>query len=748
MLGFSTSRHPVFVLLLGLATGFIPSLHAAPLPGPDQPGLRAETPGLPPSAPLQRTEVKPVVSNRPIDVLDREARLSRGLIKLLMARHLRQRTLDDTTSKLAFDIFITSLDPRKLYFTETDIDRLRAYDLRMDDQIRAGRLDLAYEAGALWRQRTALVAGWIIDMLSKPFDFTRDELHETDGSKRSFAKDDDKLRERWRGVLKYDVLRQMADARQAAENKREAAAGEAKTLPSTTDDMFEAEARDRLSKRYEARFKRMRQDDPNRDVDRFINAFLRVYDPHTAYLSPFRKQQSDIRIRGSFEGIGASLRLEDGLIKVQEIMPGSASWRQGQLKPQDVIVGVAQEGEEPVDVMEMNLREVVQLIRGTKGTVVRLSVRKPDGELVTIPITRDVVQLEATYARAAVLKHDSLARRFAYINLPRFYGSIGRHNRATRPRQTATDLHLALEALKLADVHGLILDLRGNSGGLLTEALRATGLFIKEGPVLQMRNGHDKQWTKWDKDAGIAFTGPMVIMVDQFSASASEIVASALQDYGRAVVVGSVTRGKGTVQNFYSLDKVSRAQQARPPTDPPLGTLKLTILQYYRIKGGSIQLDGVVPDVTLPDPAAHLASYERTQTHAIPRHTIAPLRYSAWAHSWDIAHLRAESLLRQARNTAFDKLKARTAFLHQQRNNTQIPLHKATWHQWRQEVKEKLLSLELDDTTRFHVRPVEYVKRSTIPDKIRHEKAATWAEKVGGDVWIEEALRILDDMAP
>ena len=500
----------------------------------------------PPSA-----SAEPAVSDIPTSAsLPRETLLAKSVLNLLEAHHLRHRPLDDATSEVAFERFITRLDPRKLYLIEADLVSLRKHVVRLDDQLRQGQLELAHKAGTLRRQRAAQVAAWVTALLAKPFDFTRDEFLEIMGKKRAFCQDSKELRDRWRRVLKREALVMMARARQAATVKQEtAASGQGDDSPKTQVEI-EAEARDKLAKRYRDRFKRMAETDDADDIDRFVNAFLQVYDPHTAYLSPFRKQQTDIRVSGSFEGIGATLRQTEGLIKVQHIMPGSASWRQGQLKPEDIILAVAQDGEEPVDVVDMRLQDAVLLIRGRKGTVVNLTVRKPDGQVVVIPITRDVVQLDATYAKAAVLEHDGLDGRVAYIALPSFYGKVRQRRSAVPVRRASTDLHLALDTLKREDIHGLILDLRGNSGGLLNEALRISAQFITEGPILQMRNARDKRWVRRDQDPDIAYDGPLVVLVNRFSASASEILASVLQDYERAVVVGNVTRGRAPCRCF------------------------------------------------------------------------------------------------------------------------------------------------------------------------------------------------------
>ncbi len=669
----------------------------------------------------------------------REALLAEGVLTLLQRRHLRTRPLDDATSKAAFDIFLSWLDPRKLYLTQTDVHHLRQYASALDDQLSGGRLDLGHEAGVLKRRRAALVAPWVQALLSQPFDFTRGESLELTGKKRAFCQNDEALRERWRRVLKYEVLVLIERAKKTEQIRRQAATDDADNAPPKTDVELEAESRTKLAERYEVRFDRIAKEKREDDIERLINAFVRVYDPHTTYLPPYRKENLDIRMSGALEGIGAVLRQEEGLIKVQRIVPGSASWRQGQLQAEDIILAVAQAGGEPVDVVDTRLREAVQLIRGKKGTVVKLTVRKPDGNVVVIPITREVVRLDSTYVKAAVLELQDMTGRFAYIHLPTFYGSV----RGRRPaRRASVDIWRALAKLEHEDVRGLILDVRGNGGGFLHEAVRVSGLFITNGPILQTRNANGKQEVLKDKDKSIAFTGPLVVLVDGFSASASEIVAAALQDYGRAVVLGSATHGKGTVQHLHSLDKVVGAA----PTMPSLGTLKLTQYQFYRINGASTQLRGVIPDVPLPNPMAHLDIGERSKDNAISWNAIEPAPYDPWPHRWDTESLRTKSLARQADNDMFTKVTERTTFLRQQRDDTIESLDKTVWFQRRAHSNAALDALELDDAARFKVHPVAYTKNTHLPQEEQDKIAMEWAQELHDDPWIEEALRVVDDM--
>ena len=581
---------------------------------------------------------------------------------------------------------------------------------------------------------------------------------ELSGKKRDFAQSDETQQDRWRRLLKREVLVLMRQERKAttlsSDDKPDAkatpataskipAVPESSAVVATTADQ-EVEARAKLTRRYKARFERIAKETRGDDVERFINAFVQVYDPHTVYLPPYRKENLDIRISGSLEGIGAALRSEEGVIRVQRIVPGSASWRQGQLKAEDVIIAVAQDGEEPVDVVEARLRDIVQLIRGKKGTVVQLTVRKPDGKVVVIPITRDVVWLEASYAKAALIKLEGHNEPFAYIDVPKFYGNIRGRGSAAAPRRVSSDIRLALLKLKAEGAQGLVLDVRGNSGGLLNEASHLTGLFIEKGPVVQMRNAGGQQKILQDKDAAVAFEGPVVILIDRFSASASEIITSALQDYGRAILVGSTTYGKGTVQQIHSLDR-TLASSSRPANE--LGSLKITRYQFYGIDGEAIQSRGVMPDIELPDAAGHLEAGEREKKHAIPWGTVQPTSYKRWPRRWDVEQLRTLSLKRQASNPSFNKLLKRTERLKQLRDDTVERLEQTLWLQQYEEKEAELEEMKLDKKARFVVEPIVYVKDSTTPQETQDIQDKQWIEKVEDDPWIEEALRIVNDMS-
>jgi carboxyl-terminal processing protease len=501
---------------------------------------------------------------------------------------------------------------------------LRKLDDQLDDQIQSGDLLLARQGEALLMERRKVVGVMVAELLAKPFDFSKPETIETDPEKLDYAPDEAALRDRWRKVLKLQVLQRIAameDGEKRGDDDRGAGgAPPVREEVPTTPEGKEAKAREKVATSYQARFKRLEEGDPLGPAERFLGAVTSVYDPHSTYLAPAEKANFDIEISGSLEGIGALLGVKDHLVEVRELVPGGASWRQGKLEPGDLILAVGAEGQEMIEIADMPLDRVVSLIRGPKGTVVTLRVQKPEGRIENIAITRDVIVIEAAYARGAVLDlpdHPAMG----YIHLPGFYGNTRGDRGATGERNASDDVRKLLTMFEQKKLPGVLIDLRGNGGGLLAHARDITGHFIETGPVVQVRTSDGTTDVVRDDDPTIAFSGEVVVLVDRFSASASEIVAGALQDYDRAIIVGTgPTHGKGTVQILVELERLRGAPSA------PLGILKLTTQQFFLVEGDSTQSRGVQPDIVLPDPSGFVESGERFLDHAIP---VAPDRRTA-----------------------------------------------------------------------------------------------------------------------
>jgi carboxyl-terminal processing protease len=690
----------------------------------------------------------------------REPLLANAAASLLGREHVRARSIDDAVSKEAFQRFTEELDGGKLFLLDSDVQKLARFEQEMDDELRAGDLTLGRKGVALLASRRRVVADVIARSLAAPLDFTANESIETDPKKRAFCKTEEELAARWRGVLKLQVLERMqqledtlerrahpkpdAKPADADDAKRDAASEKALgDIPAT----FEGR-RDKVQKeiatRYATQFARLGTADKLEPAQTFINALNAVFDPHTSYLPPAQEADFDIALTGRLEGIGATLREQDHYILVNDLVPGGAAWQQGKLEVGDLIQAVAQEGKDPVDVTDMPIGKVVSMIRGPKGTVVVLTVKKPDDSIKTVSITRDVVRIEATYARGAILKTKTNGD-VGYVHLPGFYGEGGK---AKKPgeRNATDDMRTILTQLTKKGVKSLVFDLRGNGGGLLTHARDISGLFIKDGPVVQTKDGKGEIDVLRDTDTSIAFDGPVVVLVDRFCASAAEIVAGALQDYERAVVVGSsATHGKGTVQAVLDLDRTARQQG---PQGDPLGVYKITIQEYFRVGGGSTQLKGIVPDVLLPDPTSFVESGERTLFHAIPWSTIAPAPFTKVPHVWKTADLASASAARTSANADLATVLKFSKLMEARKDKTVRPLARDAW-----QAEYKRMKAELDalDPKKHEPKPLMEVvpltpQEAPAADPRTQKRLDQWKDTLARDLWVDETTRILADM--
>jgi carboxyl-terminal processing protease len=688
----------------------------------------------------------------------REGVLASAASALLGQEHVLARPIDDSVSKEAFHGLIDELDASKLFLLESDVQKLARFETDMDDELRAGDLVLGRKAAALLASRRRLVADVVARILVAPLDFTGNESFETDPKKRAFCKTEEELAMRWRSVLKLQVLERTQELEDILERrahpkpdapsskaadpddaKRDAAAEKALgEIPAT----FEGR-RDKVQKevasRYATQFTRLATVDKLTPAETFINALNSAFDPHTNYLPPAEEAELGIALTGRLEGIGATLREQEHYILVNELVPGGAAWQQGKLEAGDLILSVAQEGKEPVDVMDMPIGKVVSMIRGPKGTVVVLKVKKPDETLKTISITRDVVRIEASYARGAILKTKG-SGEVGYVHLPGFYGE----SRKPGERNATDDMRTILTQLTKKGVTSLVFDLRGNGGGLLTHARDIAGLFVKEGPVVQTKDGKGVVEVLRDKDPSVAFSGNVVVLVDRFCASAAEIVAGALQDYERAVVAGtSATHGKGTVQAVIDLDQQTHAK------GDPLGLYKVTVQEYFRVSGGSTQLKGVVPDVLLPDPTSFVESGERTLPHAIPWSTIDAVSFVKTPHAWKAAGLAAASTARTSANADLATVTKFATIMEARKDKTVKPLERAAWQA---EYKRAKAELDALDPKKHEVKALMEVaplatQGGTPQDPRTQRQLDKWKDGLARDLWVDETTRILADMS-
>lgn len=576
--------------------------------------------------------------------------------------HFNPQAVNDEFSAEAFQEYLESIDIGKRLITQQDVDRLMVYRNQLDDALKTGDMEFFELSHKIIEDRLVQTEKMCMELLTKPFDFDKKEDFESDPEKVTFAKNDKDLQDRWRKYLKYRVLGRIYDRQQ---EQAKALEENDTTMTQKSFAELEIEGRERERELHEEWFKNLKDFDRLDWMGIFVNSLTTLYDPHTEYFPPKQQESFEIEMSGQFEGIGAQLNTKGDYVVIEKIITGSACYRQGELEVGDKILKVGQGDEEPIDVVGMSVRKIITYIRGKKGTEVRLTVRKIDGSKKVIPIVRDVVELESTFARSAVAEENGV--KVGYIKLPRFY--VDFYNQSNR--NCADDVRKELEKLKAEGVSGIVLDLRNNGGGSLPGVVDMVGLFIEKGPVVQVKSSGGTTQVLSDEASDVVWSGPLVVLVNQFSASASEIFAAAIQDYNRGVVMGSNhTFGKGTVQNVMDMD---RAVGFSMSDVKPLGALKLTIQKFYRINGGTTQLNGVSSDVVLPDSYSYIELGEREQKHALAYDEISPAKYKPFAKDiYKTAVERARS--RVANNPKFVSIDAYAKELKAKRDLTKTPL--------------------------------------------------------------------------
>ncbi|MCS7018345.1 MAG: carboxy terminal-processing peptidase [Cytophagales bacterium] len=673
---------------------------------------------------------------------EREQVLLRLVMQSLQARHYAAVKIDDSFSKKMYKIFIDQLDFNKRFFTQQDLQLLAAYELQLDDEINNNRYHFYNLAHQLLNKRIEQAERFCDEILAQPFDFTVQETYQTDPEKTKPAKDEAELKQQWRKYLKYYTMVRLSNTldvkEQAQKNPNDTAAIRNKTLAE-----LEQEARENTAKDFKEYFKRLKETEKPEQISTYINAITATFDPHTNYYAPRAKERFDEDFSGRFEGIGAQLQQErGGLIKVVEIIPGSASWRQGELRAGDYILAVAQGNSEPVDVTTMRLDNAVRLIKGKKGTEVRLTVRKPDGTIKVIPIIRDVVIREEAYIKSVIVRNKN-NKKIGYIYLPGFYADFSNSG----GRNCGEDMRKELQKLKAEGVEGIVLDLRNNGGGSLQDVVEMTGLFIEKGPVVQVKAKSGAPIVLEDTDPSVVYSGPLVVMVNSFSASASEILSGAIQDYKRGIIVGSnSTFGKGTVQTIMDLDRML------PPTFnniKPLGSLMLTIQKFYRINGTTNQLKGVVPDIVLPDNYSYLKVGEKQELYPLPPDEIAPLNYKVYAENEArFAKAKQNSHARVAQNPQFALIEQTASRLKRMREETEVTLHLEKYRA--QQAKDREEAKKTDARLQFTSELEFFNAKADLPeinlDSTRIRKNKEWINNLKKDLYLNEALLVLRDI--
>jgi carboxyl-terminal processing protease len=673
--------------------------------------------------------------------------------KVLARAHYKAMPLDDAMSVKIFDRYFKTLDAEKLYFVQSDIDQFDVVRNKLDDAINNENLSLPFAVYNVYQQRFNERMAYARELLKGKFDFTADEFFQLDREKAAWPKNDDEARDLWRRRVKNDWLR------------LKLAGKDDKSIRETLDKRYD---------NYQARMRKLNNEDV---FQMFMNAYATAIEPHTNYLGPRSAENFDIAMRLSLEGIGAVLQSRDEYTVIREIVPGSPAGLSGKLKVGDRIVGVAQ-GETPAftEVLGWRIDDVVQLIRGTKDSVVRLDVLPADagtdGKHTSVSLVRKKISMEEQSAKKSIIevKEGGARRRIGVISLPTFYQDFEARRRGDKDFKSATrDVARILGELKRDKVDNVLIDLRNNGGGSLTEAVELTGLFIDKGPVVQQRTADGKVEVESDTNAGLAWDGPVGVLINRGSASASEIFAAAIQDYGRGLIIGEPSFGKGTVQQLVNLDRFAQSDKVH------YGELKMTIAQFFRINGGTTQLRGVTPDIKLPVTADSESFGESSYDNALPWVSIKPASYVPAGDLKELfTPLQKRHDVRIAKDKDFQYLQEDIAEMRKLRKENAISLNEAVRRKERdtQDARTKLREARLaqqapaDDASSAEGKdarskvpmPTRLAKAAGLRGSSRQddglqadernlvaELAAEKAAKNAKDVFLQEAAHILAD---
>jgi len=668
--------------------------------------------------------------------------------------HYDPKDIDDSFSQGVYKEYINGLDPSKRIFLQSDIDEFAKYENLLDDQIKNKDLSFFNLTYNRLMERTKESEAFYKDILDKPFDYTIDEEINTDYEKTPYAANKTELKDRWRKQIKLSTLSSLNDKLKYEEDKKNGVFNkDSDSLTVSEKKKAEKAKKDKEGpKSYEQLEKETRESslkslnelysfmkDLNRDdyFAIYLNAIAEGFDPHTNYMAPDDKEKFDVSMSGKFFGIGARLQKKNDFTEITELISGGPAWRGKELEAGDVVMKVAQGDAEPVDIVGMRLDDVVKKIKGPKDTEVRLTVKKSDGTIKVISIIRDEVEIEETYAKSSVVEKDG--KKYGIIYLPKFY--INFENKDDR--DAAKDVAIEVERLKQEGVQGIVMDVRDNGGGSLKTVVDIAGLFIKEGPIVQVKTTGKNKEVLSDKDSKIQWDGPLVVMINNFSASASEILAAAIQDYKRGIIIGSKqSYGKGTVQNVYGLNDFIRNNSVGD-----LGALKTTTQKFYRINGGSTQLKGVSSDVNMPDRFSHIEIGERDMKNAMPWDKIDAAKYEPWKiENYDAVIANSKKRLEQ--NPQFQLIDENAKWISKRRDENvyslQLDKFKKEQENLDAEAKKYKPISEYKNKLQFKSLPNEMALMEK--DSLFKEKRVRWHESLAKDVYVEEALNVLSDM--
>ncbi|MBC3757148.1 carboxy terminal-processing peptidase [Hyunsoonleella sp. SJ7] len=676
-------------------------------------------------------------TSKTFDNPDKDKLLVQVITYVLQQGHFDPIQINDQFSEELFEDYLERIDPVKRYFYQSDYKEFQKYKTEIDDQLKAFDITFFNVVHERMLQRIDEAKSIYKEVLAKPFDYNIDETFDTDYENMGFVSNKKQMKERWRKQLKFSTLSNYDDIHEGEKRAKE----NDPSYVMKTEAEIEKQAREATLKSLNIYFNDNVDDLTREDwFSTYVNTIVEEFDPHTYYLAPRSKEDFDQQMSGKLEGIGARLQKRMDYIKIVELISGGPAWRSQLLEVEDVILKVKQEDDEhPIDIVGMRINDAIKYIKGPKGTKVTLTIKKVDGTIKDVTIVRDVVELGETYAKASLVEKGD--KKFGIINLPRFYVDFQDYKNLN----AAIDVKKEIERLKDEGMEGLILDLRNNGGGSLPAVVDMAGLFIKDGPVVQVRStGQPKEVLK-DRDRSIVWDGPLVILVNELSASASEIMAAAMQDYKRAIVIGSKqTYGKGTVQNVYNLNNLVRNN-----TSGDLGALAFTTQKYYRINGGSVQLEGVKSDVQVPGRYSFIDVGEKEKENPLPYDEIDPADYEIWDNYFDYDNTISKSKERMSGNDQLKLIEENARWVKSKIDETVFSLNYKTYKNQLElnEEEAKRFDAISDYKTDLTFAPTKFEKQLFESDTTSlREKRERWYENLSKDVYVEEAVHVLEDL--
>ena len=674
--------------------------------------------------------------SKDFDTSDKDNLVIQLITYVLDQAHYLDKEINDEFSEKVFNTFLENLDPFKRYFSSSDIKDFSVYKYSIDDAFKNPNLeffDLVFER---YSKRMSESEEIFKEILSQPFDFSKDEVCECDFEVLDYVKTKDELYGRWRKLLKIYVIENYHDEIKLDLKKQEE---DIEFNPRTLAEI-EKETRDALSVTMNDNYRFITQEIQRGDwLSVYINSFVSQYDPNTSYLDPESKDRFDVDMSGNYAGIGARLQKKIDKVEITEVISGGPAWRDNILEKGDAILKVRQDDEnEAVSILEMRLSEAVKLIKGDKGTKVHLTIKKVDGSINEVTVKRDIVLLEETYIKSSIVeKGDNF---YGVINIPKFY--IDFDNQSNR--DAAKDLRTEISRLKEEGVKGLVIDLRNNGGGALKTVVDMAGMFIKSGPVVQVKYFDKEKQVLSDRDRSILWTGPLVILVNEGSASASEILAAAMQDYKRAIIIGgNQTWGKGTVQNVFPLNRMVRGN-----TNGDLGALRYTTQKYYRINGGSVQLEGVKSDINVPYRYKYLDFGEKDSENPLQWDEIDDVDYTKWQSNFDFEEAIEKSKIRMTDNEYLNLVEENAKWIKSIRDDKVINLN---YEKFKEELENNSLKTEKfkslnDYSLDYKFQSLPYELDLIKKDSVLGIKRERWHKSLNKDFYIDEALNVLSDL--